>query len=96
MLSWRDRWRTVRYKHYLPSIASAVAGALLGAGVQSLADSNLRVASAISIVLCLGLIAVYTNLATRDRENTAANQILREQTKQDASSVMSMIRQLEK
>lgn len=96
MPSWRGRWRAAGYKQYSLSIASAAAGALLGAGVQNLANSNLRVMSTIAVVLCLGLVAVYASLTARDREIAMANQALREKTAQDASSIISKIRQLEK
>ncbi|MGH3898270.1 MAG: hypothetical protein ACRDTA_08445 [Pseudonocardiaceae bacterium] len=96
MPSWRCRWRAAGYKQYALPIASAAAGALLGAGVQNLANSNLRLMSTIAVVLCLGLVAVYARLTARDREITMANQVLREKAAQDTSSIISKIRQLEK
>ncbi len=96
MLSWRGRWRAARYKQYLLPIASAAAGALLGAGAQNLINSDFRVASTIAVVLCLGLVAVYANLRARDHENAMTNQALREKAEQDTSSIISKIRQLEK
>ncbi len=96
MGSWRGRWRAAGFKEYSLAIASAAAGALLGAGVQNFADSTLRMMSTISVALCLGLVAVYASLAARDRETKAANQLLRDQVAQDGAAVISTIRQLEK
>jgi hypothetical protein len=96
MRSWREMWRAVGYKQLSLSVASAAAGALLGAGVQNFTDSKLRVVSIIAVVLCLGLVAVYASLTFRDRENMRSNQALREQAAQDTSSIISTISRLEK